>query len=210
VREEDTAPVASRASSSTRYVPSSCPKEDGVDDDEEEVEEEEEEEEGEEDKEEEEEEDEEDEVVPAARGITGRSGGGGSNRVSMQSSIRTKFMIGLDRLSGPLPISSSDESSHTESLICWVTEVSLPTMVVTSAPNQHPGFPLPGFFPPLSGAFTLDLAKVIEKMEQDSTPKASCRPSPKDGVPVSCALDSLYSVLCNVCLTSLLVVKFGM
>jgi hypothetical protein len=55
--------------------------------------------------------------------------------------------------------------------------------VVTSAPNQHSEFPLLGFFPPSSGAFTLDLAKAIEKMEQDSTPKVSCQPSPKDGVP---------------------------
>jgi hypothetical protein len=61
-------------------------------------------------------------------------------------------------------------------------------MVVTSAPNQHPGFPSPGFFPPSSGTFTLDLAKAIEKMEQDSIPKASRQPSPKDGAPppVSC------------------------
>jgi hypothetical protein len=42
---------------------------------------------------------------------------------------------------------------------------------------------MPGFSPPSSGAFTLDLAKAIEKIEQDSTPKASCQPSPKDGVP---------------------------
>jgi hypothetical protein len=62
-----------------------------------------------------------------------------------------------------------------------------PSTVVTSAPNQHPGFPLLGFFPPLSGAFTLDLAKAIKKMEQDSTPKASRQPSPKEGIspPVS-------------------------
>jgi hypothetical protein len=92
-------------------------------------------------------------------------------------------MIGLDRLSGPLPISSSDESSHAESLIHWVTEIMPPSMVVTSAPNQHPGFPSPGFFPSLSGAFILDLAKAIKKMEQDSTPKASHQPSPKEGVP---------------------------
>jgi hypothetical protein len=61
-------------------------------------------------------------------------------------------------------------------------------MVITSAPNQYPGFPSLGFFPPSSGAFTLHLAKAIEKMEQDSTPKASCRSSPKEGVPppVSC------------------------
>jgi hypothetical protein len=97
-------------------------------------------------------------------------------------------MIGLDRLLGPLPVSSSDESSHAESLIRQVIVISLPTTVVTSAPDQHPGFPSPGFFPPSSGAFTLDLAKAIEKMEQDSTPRASQQPSPKDGVPppVSC------------------------
>jgi hypothetical protein len=61
-------------------------------------------------------------------------------------------------------------------------------MVITSMPDQHPGFPTPGFFPPSSGAFTLDLMKAIEKIEQDSTPKASRQPSPKDGVPppVSC------------------------
>jgi hypothetical protein len=129
--------------------------------------------------EEEEEEEEEDEEVPTAGGMTG----GGSDRVSTQSSTRTKFTIDLNRLSGPLPISSSDEVSHAESLIHWVTEVSPPTTVVTLAPDQHPGFPSPGFFPPLSGAFTLDLAKAIEKMEQDSTPKASHQPSPKDGVP---------------------------
>jgi hypothetical protein len=56
-------------------------------------------------------------------------------------------------------------------------------MVVTSAPNQHPSFPLLGCFPPLLDAFTLDLAKAVEKMEQDSTPKASCQQSSKDGVP---------------------------
>jgi hypothetical protein len=50
-------------------------------------------------------------------------------------------------------------------------------------PNQYPGFTLPGFFLPSSGAFTLDLAKAFEKIEQDSTPKASHQPSPKDGVP---------------------------
>jgi hypothetical protein len=61
-------------------------------------------------------------------------------------------------------------------------------MVITFAPDQYPRFFMPGFFPPSSGAFTLDLAKAIEKMEQDSTPKASCQPSPKDRVlpPISC------------------------
>jgi hypothetical protein len=59
--------------------------------------------------------------------------------------------------------------------------------VVTSAPNQFPGLNLLGF-PLSSGAFTLDLANAIEKMEQDSTPKASRQASPKDGVPtpISC------------------------
>jgi hypothetical protein len=58
--------------------------------------------------------------------------------------------------------------------------------VVTLVPNQFPGLNSPGF-PPSSGAFTLDLANAIERMEQDSTPKALHQPSPKDGIfpPVS-------------------------
>jgi hypothetical protein len=121
-------------------------------------------------------------------GMTGGGGGGGSDRVGTQSSARTKFTIGLDRLSEPLPYSSSNESSHAKSLIHRVTAISPPTMVVTSAPNQHPGINSLGF-PPSSGAFTLDLAKAIECMEQDSTLWASRQPSPKDGVPppISCA-----------------------
>jgi hypothetical protein len=101
---------------------------------------------------------------------------------STQSLVRTKFMIGLNKLSGPLPISSSNESSHIESLIRRVTEILPLTMVVTSAPNQFPSLNSPGF-PLLSGAFTLNLANAIKRMEQDSTPKASQQASPKDGAP---------------------------
>lgn len=171
VWEENTVPVALRASSLVRYVPSSCPGEDGVESEEEEEEEK-----------EEEEEEEEEGGSGAIVGIPGMKERGGSvDDRNTKSSVRTKFTIDLNRLSGPLPVTSSEGSSHPKTLICEVTAVLLPSLAATLAPNQFPGLNSLGISLE-SGVFTQDLACTTVHMELDSTLRASQCPSPSKEV----------------------------